>query len=142
MNIEKIKELKKSMVAHYRSYQSGKMEMAELEEFVKVLVEFCKETRHPNCVLKTPEVKVAITSSNELAQYKVKQNQLIISKEYLKEILRKKFLFFHLINAIGHEMEHYEQNSIVQEYDNMSAEEQQGVDEKLKKIISSQKKLF
>ena len=72
-------------------------------------------------------------------EYAGEKNTITINEAYLDQVLSGEYQIANLINTIGHEMEHYEQNSSGIDYDNMSTERQQAVDNESKKSIDAYK---
>lgn len=136
------KENLKLIKSYMKMYEQNTMTKDQLKMFCAVIVDYCHNTRHANCSLPTPILEFEQIDPDTCGQYQ-KTNKITVNESYLDLILAKKDKsIVDLINTIGHEMEHYEQNSRLNDYDKMTAKQQATVDEKSKKIIDSYKNYF
>lgn len=143
-------QIKKKILQYLIKFNKGTLKMEELQNLCELLVIFCKETRHSDSSLKTPKVVFGTLNEDVDGEYDLDKNSVTINIDSLKNIFNDQasaekasgHSIFELINTIGHEMEHYEQNSKRIDYDNLTAEEQQKVDQKSFETIQSVKQYF
>lgn len=139
--------LRERLLFYYNKYEKGTLKKEELKSFCKLMVVYCKETRHADAILQTPSVNFEKLTDDGFikGQYQSGDNRVIINEEFLDSILSKgedDFNLEDLIGTIGHEMTHYHQNSNFVEYETLSADEQQKIDKGLKESIDAFKNYF
>ena len=136
-------ELREKLFGYVNKYYKDSLTRQELKDFCKLMVEYCKQTRHADATLPAPNVTFKILGDEFTNGYYLKmKNDIVINETYLDKILNKSKLLSNLIDTIGHEMTHYHQNSNMIEYDNASIEMQHATDEKIRSSIDSYKNYF
>lgn len=136
------KEYLEKIKSYIKMYEQNTMTKEQLKEFCGLMVSYCHEKRHADCSLAIPELKFAELEKYTHAQY-CNENFIEVNESFLDDVLvRKTARIGDLINTLGHEMEHYDQNSHLIEYDKMSVEEQSDIDSESKKSVDAYKNYF
>lgn len=124
-------------------YKEKKLTLEGLKEFSKILVKYCKLTRHGDCSLKTPSVIFAdIENDGTLGRYNTENNMVIISNKFLDKILSHDEHISNLIEVIGHEMKHYAQNSELISFNELPTKKQERIKENARNSVYSYKNYF
>lgn len=142
MEEQRNKEYLEKIKSYIKMYEQNTMTKEQLKEFCGLMVSYCHEKRHADCSLAIPELKFAELEKYTHAQY-CNENFIEVNESFLDDVLvRKTARIGDLINTLGHEMEHYDQNSHLIEYDKMSVEEQSDIDSESKKSVDAYKNYF
>ena len=142
MEEQRNKEYLEKIKSYIKMYEQNTMTKEQLKEFCGLMVNYCHEKRHADCSLAIPELKFAELEKYTHAQY-CNENFIEVNESFLDDVLvRKTARIGDLINTLGHEMEHYDQNSHLIEYDKMSVEEQSDIDSESKKSVDAYKNYF
>lgn len=124
-------------------YKDKKLTLEGLKEFSKIIVKYCKLTRHGDCTLKMPNVIFAdIKNNGTLGRYNTENNMVTISNKFLDKILSHDEHISNLIEVIGHEMKHYAQNSELISYNELPAKKQERIKENAKASIYALKNYY
>ncbi len=136
------KEDLKKIKSYIKMYEQNTITKDQLKEFCTLMVNYCHARRHADCSIAVPSVEFGKLDPTICAFYH-NDNYVKINEVFLDNVHSKNGASISdLINTIGHEMEHYEQNSKLMDYDSMTAEEQSVVDKKSKTIVDAYKNYF
>lgn len=124
-------------------YKDKKLTLENLKKLSQNLVEYCKLTRHADCTLKMPSVEFEdVEEDGTLGYYNRKKNTVAISNKFLDKILSYDEHISKLFDAIGHEMQHYAQNSELISFNELPAKKQERIKENARNSVYSYKNYF
>ena len=126
---------------YFFQYYNGKQFSSyNMNTFIKLLVEYCKETKYSFCSLKKPTITIETMSESCLGKYSKEENAIQINKSLIDDVCSGKTDIMEIVDVVGHEMEHYKQNSIELMFDALTAEQQKEISGKVRTEVCLNKK--
>lgn len=125
-------------------YYAGKACTEEgLMDFLKQTIAYCKITKYSDCNLPTPTLAIAGLPDSTRGQYVRTTNEIQINYLDFISVINNRSGYMgllQLMTTIGHEMEHYKQNALMQMYDQLPVKKQRMVDKNTQATIEAFKK--
>ena len=135
-----IDDLQEDLFKYFIKYHKESLTRDELRDFCKLMLLYCKLTRHPNSSKETPDVYFY---DNEEVYGSYNRGNVRIKESYFDAVLNKRECLSGMVKLIGHEMMHYEQDSFAIDYYYLTMEGKQHlVDEKSKTLVDEYKNHF
>lgn len=140
--LELLTDMEKQIFEYYIKYHTGNMTKEDVKELCVLTMKYCKAKKYSDVSLEIPKMEFCELEDWIGGQYSRYKNSIQINEKTIDRILSKEYSFFRLLVIIGHEMEHYRQNSDMLEYDKMSPEQQVLANENSREYIKSFKNYF
>ena len=134
---QKLVELSEKLKEYFQQFYSDNITETNLKEYTQIILDYCKLSKYSDCPLETPKLEFKpIAGKATCAYYNFLTNTICIGENSIQEILIGKLSVFELVDSIGHEMRHYEQNAYIRLFKQMSPEEQKQIPKEVMNLIS------